>query len=316
MKKLLILVLIIAFMIITFMVISSINSAFEVDDLWQKAQAMAENSWRLVPGQVTTTIISSSDNDEASATTSTTVYTTFLGEDGTIVSEKLEDNAHISQSEIVTTDTFSHSHETALDFSQDDLRAALSSVEGLGNLDDLLNNPNVRVMSFSGDQMPDLAELQTLGVSNVQMHEIDSSAYKIETGMDLTPKRGGIFFEESNHNLTLRKLRGRKTIDGRLSQGYSFKWTPAGSSERQDGIIWLDIATGAPILQEIGSPKKIFSPSSVSTIINYGYNEDTNHFFVSRKEENTSISVPVVGINLNIHTTRLEENHWEYQPED
>ncbi|MCL2063904.1 MAG: hypothetical protein FWG98_05990 [Candidatus Cloacimonetes bacterium] len=114
------------------------------------------------------------------------------------------------------------------------------------------------------------------------------------------------------NNLTLRKLRGRKTIEVRLSQGYSFKYTPSGSNERQDGVVWLDISTGSPILQEIGTPKKLFSPSSVSTTIHFGFNEETNQFFVEQKEENTVISVPVVGITLNIHTTRLEEKHWEY----
>ena len=308
MKKLLVLMLLIATLIIAFWVVSSLNTAFEVDELWQKAQAMAENSWRLVPGQVTMIVESISDDDSIVNSSTKTVFVNSLGEYGTIISERIDDLTIEDES----IKAISHSHDSYDCLSTDAfMLPALSNIEGIDSIRDLMSSPNVRVMTLSGDQMPDLEELQAHGIVNIQMHEIGNSPNS-EAGTGLTPKREGIFFETNKHNLTLRRQRSRKVIDDRLCQGYSFKYTPFGSSELQEGVVWLDITTGAPVLKEIGSPKKFFSPSSVSTTIHIGFNEVTNQFFMERKEEKTSIAIPIVGINMNIHSIRIEENHWEY----
>ena len=278
MKKILIILLVIVLLILSFNIISSLNSTFHADELWQKAQELAGNSYTLVPGKRTIIIETVTDGDTAAAESTTTAYSFHLGDNGEIVTEQISTPVSFDLS--------------ALDFDISE------------HLGDIQSGSNVKILTLTSmDDLPDFVDME-----NVQMFSMHSDS----VSFDLTPSRTGIFFEEDRHKLTLRKMRGTKEIDGINVSGYAFKYSITGQkSDRTKGVVWLNSETGAPVMQEISSTG-LSMTGSTDTVKHFGFKTDTNQFFVEKEIEIMSISVPLVGININITTTTIDEEHWNY----
>ena len=280
MKKIIIITIIIALIIIAFSIISSINSSFDNDELWQKAQVLAENSYRLIPGKRTITTETITDGNVDTSSESTTVYTFHRDENGDIVTEV----------------------EKKFDLAELLSQLNLNDQTDHDSTHSLTQNSNVRIMSFNSmDEIPDLSSLgdvQVLGDTDVSFE------------FDMTPKKEGVLFENDKNKLTLRKMRGTKNMEGRQAQGYSFKFTATGrKNDKQNGVMWLDTETGAPIMQEIGSAGLSLKKGN-KTLSYYGFDKELNMFFTEKEIDEKSISVPLVGINLKIISTTIDEDHW------
>ena len=267
----------------TMLIIVIISSAYPIDDLWKKAQDLAENSWRLVPGKTTTTVETFQGGVTQGAGT-TIVKSIYLSEDGKIVSETLPMENELP----------------------------VLKLEDLENLEELLTTlPNheegqTRVLTLSDSDF-DMSNLPA------GTHTIQHVASLPDTKNDLTPKKEGIFFEKNKKFLTLKKVKGTKTIEGKLCQGYKYDYTKTGlKKDREQGTIWLDTITGSPVLKEPTAPKDLISTETTISNVYYGYNYNTRQFYPKRIESMTNISVPIVNLKMNIKSTTIEEDHWEY----
>ena len=262
------------------LIIIIIYSAYPIDDLWRKAQSLAENSWRLVPGK-TTTIIETFQGGVSQGNPTTIVKSIYLSEEGKIVSETLPMETELPELKLEDLENL------------EELLSSLPSQEG----------SHTKVITLSGSD---------LDMSNLPpgMHTVQTSHH---TPKDLTPKKEGIFFEKNKKFLTLKKVKGTKTIEGKLCRGYRYDYTKTGlKKDREQGTIWLDTTTGVPVLKEPAASKDLLATESTISNVYYGFNPETRQFYTERIEATTDISIPIVNLKMNIRSITIEEGHWEY----
>ena len=269
--------------LLTMLLIAMISSIFAIDDLWKKAQTLAENSWNLVPGKTTTTV-ETFQNGVSQGPGVTVVKSVYLSEEGKIISEIIP---------------------------QENEPPALK-IEDLENLEELLGSlpgsesGQTRVLTLSGSDI----DMSNLPAGTHTVRHVQTSS---ESHQDLTPKKEGIFFEKNKKFLTLKKIRGTKTIEGKICQGYSYDYTKTGlKKDREQGTIWLDITTGAPVFKEPTAPKDLLATETTISNVYYGYNAETSQFYTERIESNSDISIPIANLKMNMKRTIIEEDHWEY----
>ena len=266
--------------ILVFLILTFICTVYAFDELWQKAQALAENSWRLVPGRSIVSSLTVSDNQSMRIGFDFEVAHT-LDTDGNILTEII-------------------SYTTIDDFGVDFREILSENMEEL--FEDELNE------MFDGDF--DIEEFE-MGesfefISEKEINDIADDFFK-----DMIPKRTGMFFETNSRNITVNRTRETKMINSRFCQAYEVSYTNTGRRrDRDDVIVWLEVSTGAPVLTE-SRPRRT-PPFVRSVIINthYVFNEETNQFFVELFETVTEISILRQRMSMTLSVRRGD--YWEY----
>ena len=244
---------------------------FAFDELWQKAQVIAENSWKLVPGITTLEMFTISENADNISAGMEIKMLHYLGEDGTIVTEVIKAEMTIDEGEmpeIEDDEDFFISEEDLAEFLIEDFH------------------------------QPDDFDDAAIAMAN-------------EMSKDMIPKRSGMFFETNTRNLSVKRMNETKTINGRLCQGFEIRYSASGKRrDREEGTVWLEINTGAPVMAEMSPNSTPMFTRSINIETHYGFNDDTKQFFREKVINNAEISV--LRIRMNMITTIMNENYWEF----
>jgi len=278
------------------------------DALWGKAQKIAENSWRLVPGK--TTIKSGNPEGQTTPQGEDSPFgMEFTGKSSEEIAEAIK--AKYPDAVITSSTHSSHSHgqTKSLDDNMKDIHEK--------NPDAKIDGSSVKSFS-SGTAAYEIVLSHKLVNKKEIKTEVVSSNMNIpqlldaHLNQDMTPKRDNVFLERSRRNVSVKKMNETKTINGKQCQGYDISHTPGGEKKQAvQGTMWLDIATGSPVYSEFTQVENTPPINSMVTKTYYSFDAKKNQFYVTKRE--TTTDVAIMSIKTQTVTTDLFEDYWEYQ---
>ena len=246
-------------------------SAYAFDDLWQKARVFAENSKGLIAGKMTMEIEMTEEKMPDARAGSRMVYISFLGEDGNIVTELISNEEY----SIGMDDLFD---DEELDEEELQLFSELDDFDDFEEIDSSQGNSQNNPMS-------------DMNFGGVNLNEM--------------------FLETNKRNITVNRSRNTKIINDIHCQAYEVRYSPSGKrKDRVEGIVWLEIDKGVPVLSEMSPTRKPVFVKSMDMNTYFGFDEEINVFFSEAAVINTSISF--LGKRMNMVMTMTQEDFWFY----
>ena len=263
-------------LIVTLLILTIMVSVFAFDELWQKAQAVMENSKKMTPGTLAQHFESISKNAKYDFQLGYEIIVSFApGEDGNTVTS------------LVSRRTFD-------------------------NYNDLRNNTGIpRSDLLDMRKAVDELKASINGISNDMLNK-DMDSEELE-GNDLN--WFGVFQETDPKKLVLSPQKKFQTMNGVTCQVYKVKYMPDGNKKNTEtGTIYLNAETGVPVyssfdLRNMKLPLELKLITDPAMNTHYTYDAERNLALPSRVEIN--ISIPFMGNTSSMNTLITMGDYWE-----
>ena len=263
-------------LLLTMLLLTIVISIFAFDELWQKAQAVMENSKNMTPGTLAQHFESISKNPKFEFQLGYEIIVSFApDEDGNTVTN------------LVSRRTFD-------------------------NYDDLRKNTGIpRSDLLDMRKAVDELKASINGISNDMLNkDMDSDEFE---GNDIT--WFGVFFETDPKKLQLSPQKKLQVMNGVNCQVYKVKYMPDGNKKNTEtGTIYLNAETGVPVyssfdLRNMKLPLELKLIKDPAMNTHYTYDAERNMALPSRTEIN--ISIPFMGTTSSVNTLITMGDYWE-----
>ena len=263
-------------LLVTMLVLTIMTSVFAFDELWQKAQAVMENSKNMTPGTLAQHFESISKNPKFEFKLGYEIIVSFApGEAGSTVTSLVSRRTFDNFSDLRTNKGIPNSDLIEMRKAVDEMKA---SINGISN--DMLNK------------------------------DMDSDELE---GNDLN--WFGVFQETDPKKLNLSPQKKLQSMNGVTCQVYKVKYMPDGNKKNTEtGTIYLNAQTGVPVyssfdLRNMKLPLELKLITDPAMNTHYTYDAEKNMALPSRVEIN--ISIPFMGTTSSMNTLITMGDYWE-----